>query len=49
MKLKVENDNLTIIEDSLVRAKAINVYDIEIDFSKDWDEFTTKEIIFSNR
>ena len=49
MKLKVDGDKLTCLEDTIIRAKTIDIYDIEIEFSNDWNEFTTKTIIYSNR
>lgn len=45
MKLKVENDDLKYIEESTIRAKTINIYEIELEFSPDWDELT-KTIVY---
>lgn len=42
MKLKVEKDSLGIIEDNFIRAKTIDIYEIEFEFSKEWDEFSKK-------
>lgn len=43
MKLKVENDNLKFDVDNVIRAEAINVYEIEFNFSEEWNELS-KEI-----
>ena len=43
MKLKVEKDVLGIIScEPHIRAKTIDIYEIEFDFSKDWDDFSKK-------
>ena len=48
MNLKLENEKLTIVNDEKVNAESISIYDINIDFSEEWNEFTNKEIIFTN-
>lgn len=45
MKLKIEKDDLKYIEEQIIRAKAINVYEIELEFSEDWD-MLTKTILY---
>lgn len=47
MKLKIENDDLLLQENSTIRAENIDVYEIEFDFTSEWDVFN-KKIVFVN-
>lgn len=47
MKLKIENDDLLLQENSTIRAESIDVYEIDFEFTPDWDELD-KKIIFVN-
>lgn len=47
MKFLIENDNITCIERTIVRAKSINWYDIELTFTDEWEELT-KKIVYIN-
>ena len=45
MKLIVQNEKLKIENDKLLNAKAIDQYEIEIEFSEEWDRYT-KNIVY---
>ena len=45
MKLKIENERIRIIQDGNVNEKSINIYEIEFEFSEEWDELTKKLMI----
>lgn len=45
MKLKVENDNLILADETIVRGNAIDWYDIEIEFDEKWNNLD-KTIIY---
>lgn len=47
MKFLIENDTITCIDRSIVRAKSINWYIIEFLFSSEWDDLD-KKMVFLN-
>lgn len=48
MKLKIENESIRIIQNEKVNEKSINIYEIEFEFSEEWDELNKKLIISKN-
>lgn len=45
MKLKIENERIRTIQNEKVNEKSINIYEIEFEFSSEWDELNKKLII----
>ena len=47
MKFKVEKDKIEIIEDSTINSGSINYYEIECEFSSEWDNLAIKMILLN--
>jgi len=47
MKFKVEKDKIEIIEDSTINSGTINFYEVECEFSSEWDNLAIKMILLS--
>ena len=45
MQFKVKKDYLEIVETENTYAKAIDLYNIDIDFSEEWDNLAKKNVI----
>lgn len=48
MKLKVEQDKLTLLQEQNINAGAINYYIIDVEFSKEWDNLSKKIVYVKN-
>lgn len=44
MQIKIDKDKATLIQDEIQNSGAINEYEIEVDFSEEWDNLTKKAI-----
>lgn len=49
MKLKVEQDKLTLLQEQNVNAGAINYYTIDVEFSVEWDNLSKKMVYIKNK
>ena len=45
MKLKIDNEEIIAIQNENINEKSINIYEIEFEFSEEWDELNKKLII----
>ena len=49
MKLKVEQDKLTLLQEQNINAGAINYYIIDVEFSNEWDNLNKKIVYIKNK
>lgn len=47
LKLKIENETIKIVQEENVNEKSINIYEVEFEFSEEWNKLVKKFIIYN--